>query len=378
MKKMFLLSRLICFAVAVFLVSPCIASADAGTPLMWAGVFHLLIGNALIGILEGFIISRVFKVKAIRSILIMALANYFSMIAGFAILSLITTSLESFITLYSIKMFLAVFLIISFMLSVVLEWPFCCWILRKQTDIKRKAWRASLIVQTISYAFIIPLYLLSSGISLLTDCKIDKTLSFVKSGAWVYYIAGDNCSVNKIRVDGSAMEMVTRLDGKSGEAARLFVRPSETRGQWDLGVVDRTPDRVLFEKILLRDFTDTAEPFRHWDGELYEKEPDSWGNVGISDFRLLDGRDWKFSVGFWAAEGLHARSDSEGKNIYVALETPFAQWIIRNVSVLPGNQAVFELGKNQIVVLDLETRKIGLLAFGKGPVVVFNAKQGEK
>lgn len=210
--------------------------------------------------------------------------------------------------------------------------------------------------------------------SLLTDCKVDKLLSFVKSDAWVYYISVDGADVNRIHVDGSVREKVVPTGGMRGEAARLFVRPCAVDGKWDLWAIDRGKDGKLFEKLLARDFANRAEPFRRWDGELDEKEPDSWGNFGISDFRPPQERDWKFSIGSWAAEGLHARNESEGKNFYVALETPFVQWNIRNVTVLQGNQIVFELGENQIVVMDLKTRQIGLLAFGRGPVVVFSKK----
>jgi len=45
--------RLLLFAVTLALmVFPRQAMANAGTPLMWAGMFHLAIGNLLIGALE--------------------------------------------------------------------------------------------------------------------------------------------------------------------------------------------------------------------------------------------------------------------------------------------------------------------------------------
>src|SRR5207249_4510446 len=60
------------------------ASANTGTPLMWAGTFHLFIGNALIGIFEAAILVRFFRFRAARATPWMILANYFSMIAGAA------------------------------------------------------------------------------------------------------------------------------------------------------------------------------------------------------------------------------------------------------------------------------------------------------
>ncbi len=378
MKKNIKAVQALFLAPAVFFIFPGAAFADAGTPLMWLEIAHLLVGNAMIGVLEGFVIARIFKVKALRSILIMVLANYASMIAGCAGVAAIVYFLKSFITLYSIGILLIFFLIISFLLSIVLEWPFCYWILKRQVDVKKKAWRASVIAQFFSYVIIVPLYIYSSGLSLLVDCKVDRRLSFVKSDAWVYYISVDGADVNRVHIDGSVREKVVSAGGIHGESARLFVRPSKTSDKWDLGVVDRQPDRVLFEKMLIVDFADHAEPFRRWDGELYEREPDSWGNIGISDFRPAEERGWKVSGGFWAIEGLHAKNEEEGKDFYAALETPFIQWVIRNITVLPGDQVVFSLGSSQIVVMDLKTRKIGLLAFGYGPVVIFNERDERK
>ena len=52
-----------CLPLLVLAFSPAVAYADAGTPLMWAGLFHLLIGNAIIGVGEGLILSRLFRPK---------------------------------------------------------------------------------------------------------------------------------------------------------------------------------------------------------------------------------------------------------------------------------------------------------------------------
>ena len=45
--------RILVLLVGVLAFVPQIASANAGTPLMWAGLLHLVVGNALIGFGEG-------------------------------------------------------------------------------------------------------------------------------------------------------------------------------------------------------------------------------------------------------------------------------------------------------------------------------------
>jgi hypothetical protein len=53
------------------------------------------------------------------------------------------------------------------------------------------------------------------------------------------------------------------------------------------------------------------------------------------------------------------------------LHTPFISWFMKNVTILPEDQVVFQMGE-QIVLLDLNSRKIGFISKGIGPVVVYN------
>lgn len=53
------------------------------------------------------------------------------------------------------------------------------------------------------------------------------------------------------------------------------------------------------------------------------------------------------------------------------MATPFFSWFTSDITVLPGDLVIYELGK-QIVVLDLNKRKIGLLAMGHSPVAVLD------
>ncbi len=53
------------------------------------------------------------------------------------------------------------------------------------------------------------------------------------------------------------------------------------------------------------------------------------------------------------------------------------QWPVRNLALLPGHWAIFQLGsgsERQIALLDLPTRRIAILALGEGPAVALPAK----
>lgn len=64
--------------VVGLLALPLEASANAGTPLMWASMIHLAIGNALIGLLEGCLLTWWFGVSRAKAVALMIPANYAS------------------------------------------------------------------------------------------------------------------------------------------------------------------------------------------------------------------------------------------------------------------------------------------------------------
>ena len=91
---------------------PAVAFADAGTPLMWAGAFHLIIGNAIIGIAEGLILAILFRQKKARCVLIMIAANYFSAWAGGFLLSWIADSRQ--VDLYNAWQWLWIMVVVTY------------------------------------------------------------------------------------------------------------------------------------------------------------------------------------------------------------------------------------------------------------------------
>jgi len=345
------------------------AFANVGTPLMWAGMLHLVVGNALIGVIEGVLISKIFKAKKRRSILIMILANYISMAVGSFIVGFTGHFFSNFLTIYWIHLFLIISFVTVFLLTVLLEWPFCYWILRVDAVARKQSFRASLYAQILSYALLIPFYFLASGTSLLWNVKIQRDLSFAGTNPWVYFINDNGKSVDRVQIYGKASEKVVDINANS-EYARLFPKKDES-GKWDLWLKDRKEGEKDYQVKILDGFSKEMAQLTRWDGEVVENQPDSWFNFGVVDYRAPDKRQWKALTGFWAIEGLNAENEKEGKKFYIALETPFVQWYMRNVTMLPGDQVVFQMG-DQIVLLDLESHKMGLVTKGRGPLVTFD------
>jgi len=98
---------------------------------------------------------------------------------------------------------------------------------------------------------------------------------------------------------------------------------------------------------------------------------DTWFNFGTALRLGSQGEDrWTFRTGFWAVEGMRARKEKTGETFRFSWETPFSQWIVRNAIQLPDDHVIFQLGEDQVCVLEPDTKRIALLARGRGPVVV--------
>jgi hypothetical protein len=95
----------------------------------------------------------------------------------------------------------------------------------------------------------------------------------------------------------------------------------------------------------------------------------NFGSAALIQPNLTNG--WEFKSGFWPATGLTGTERETNRKIRLAWETHFAQWYVRNLIQLPDDKVIFQLGDTQICVLDPQTRRVALLARGRGPAVLF-------
>jgi hypothetical protein len=358
--------------VLLFLVllEPCPVLADAGTPLMWAGFAHLTVGNAIIGVFEGLLLAWLFKLGPLNTVPIMILANYFSM--GVGLLALPTfivrfgQRLMGPAPLYAAPRVIILLAFLTYGASILLEWPFCFWIMSRGKQRARRSLYASCLAQTASYVLLIPFYLGASGVTLYTGLRLDPSLSFVSNkGATIYFISTKNGDVYQVHPDWSGYRKVCAPHIRSADA-RLFFRRSSTPRSWDLWVAQE-PSAGSRTRLLCGIVGQAAASGRR---SAQGAEEGTWFNFGPADDLRSGARsDWEVATGFWPVEGLRAWNKRTKEKLNAALETPFVSWPSRNATVLPGDQIVYQLD-DQIVALDIRTRRIGLLALGRGPVVI--------
>lgn len=339
---------------------------------MWAAMLHLVFGNAVIGAWEGFVLSRLFKLPFTRTAGVLVLANYFSAWVGYyAMVTLAPSTLPELFggqPLYQASVVLWTVGFSSYLASVVLELPFCWYCLPKGERSCGKTVLVCLAAQTISYGLLVPFYLAASPISLVSKTEHDASLSFARTEkAWVYFIAPDGGDIFRIRPDGSNRQFVLAA-GITNRFHRLILLPATGEPAWNLCLVTERGrlSEGSVSKILLERFTKKTRAARIPD--FVENSHFSFGEP--IDYRTTSETTWKIWLGYWAAEGLHARSSSGDERRSFAFEAPFVMnWYARNATVLPSGLVIYQLGE-QIVALDVEHRKVGFVTLGRGPVVV--------
>jgi hypothetical protein len=97
-----------------------------------------------------------------------------------------------------------------------------------------------------------------------------------------------------------------------------------------------------------------------------------WDSQMVADFRAGHERDWQVRTKVKDPD-LYAENKKAGKDWRISLDTPFLSWGMLAAAILPGDQLVCNIG-NQIAAIDLNTRRIGLIALGYSPVVIAESR----
>jgi hypothetical protein len=356
------------FGMAAF---PQPAWANAGTPLMWAGMAHLVFGNALIGLGEGLLLAWVFSTPKLKTILTLILANYVSAwLGGLFIRASIVQALP--LDLTNAWRWLWGMVVVTYFLTVLLEWPFIVWCLRDAKHWFRRSVVASLVAQSASYLLLFGWYWMASGTSLYTEMSIVEPADLsLPESVVVYFIHPTNNQVYRRPLVGGNEEKVKDL-GPSNEYAQLVVQKSTAdAGHWDLVARFETNDYNHPRDVdVLANMSLEAAP------ELYDLQDSTgnrraWFTFGKAQ-RLgsVTDSDWEFWAGFWPVEGLQGSNKATGERVGFAYETPFGAWLVRHVTHLPSDKVLFQLGDDQICAFDPVRRQVALLWRGRSPVAV--------
>ncbi len=328
---------------------------------MWAGMLHMVFGNAIIGIFEGTILSRVFKLKFGKCVFLMVCANYFSAWIGELFLNHQITKTLPF-DLYNAWHWIWFMVVLTFLITLVLEWPlvFICFP-NEQNRFKKSLW-GNLLVNSLSYFLLFGWYWLASGTGLYTKMNVVRPseITFPKNGI-VYFISKMD---GVCKFDFSSLQPEKIYPLKPDKDDRLLIKAS-TLGATNWDIFDSSKKILVCSNLQV-----SATPY--WrDTYASDHIEGTWFNFGdAAKLGSAENSDWNFKTGFWPIEGFRGENVKTGEKIHFSLETPFVAWIVRNATQLPDNYVVFQLGDDQICLLEAATKKIALLTRGQGPVVV--------
>lgn len=351
---------------------PSFLLANVGTPLMWLGCGHLVLGNLIIGLCEGGVLSWWGGVKYKPAALAMIAANYVSGLVGVALLPLLARWVDAGFAdppLYRAGLTLGVLVGVAFVLTVLVECPLVLWTLRGSARGRGARLAAGVWVQGASYAVLIPMYLWVSPMSLLTDCTVVRDVGGMAGDAsgWVYYIDERGDAVRRVRLDRTSDEKVGEISEKPRRARwdQLWAR---LEADGSVSIVDGEAEYAVVRATRVSGLVGARTDAYNPDGPSRVYAIDFRDDPGRAAFtyRALPVMD----SGLDRIE-LGAGGYANGERVRtLTYSNAIVHWGAGSPVILPNGSVVFEFGR-QIVIMD-ERQRVGFLARGTSPAVVLD------
>lgn len=289
---------------------PRVAEANAGTPLIWGVMTHLLLGNFLIGIAEGILAWRFLPSrKPGVCIGLMVAANYFSTwLAHLSVNCWMGLFEWADVRYVGASFWCAV--VVAWLFTIVAEFPFVWFVFRGEKGRFMRTVKASFAIQSASYVVLFALYAACSETSLMSVDVMD---------------------IADVQTPEDVAISFVGKDGK-GYVGDLSIRDwKETNAE---SIVSVATNRCRGQSF-------------------------PW----VTNIGKYDG-DWNVHGEFWGGSGLHFRNRKNGDVFSVGMGTPIDIWRIGPSYLLSDGKVVFQLGRAQICVADPERKCIAVVANG--------------
>lgn len=326
---------------------------------MWAGCGYLTFVNYFIGKVEAWLLRRVHPGPKHREDIVMVLANYASMFAGIGLVWLGNRLISG--TDWNLVRWGWVYIggmwMVAFALTMLVESPFVARTLVLPWR-SRSVFVATLKVNLATYAVLLAVVWLVGSVSLYTKGRFVTTESLDATPATVFFLRDD--SVWKVRIDGSGESLVKRAPVPDGWLAAMPTKDGKRAG---LYLVKEYDDQK--PEALLADIGHARQTAPNPEQGFYFAQP---GYGTQRDMRPGKDRRWQARAGFWPLEGLRINGR---ESYFLAVETPFLMLFWRNLTILPGDFGVVEVG-GHIVVVHLPTARLAVLARGVNPTVLLD------
>jgi len=375
----------------LLILTPSLAFANTGTPLMWAGMVYLFGGNVVLGAVEGAILAKWFRLPFKRCIGWMILANILSAWVGQVLLTSVALNAMGYADLNSLHLILVASLVIAWLLTLLIEWPFTALCFSGGADWLRRSVLATVVIQTVSSALLGAFFMMASFFSLLTDHRIVASDDLPwPEGLLVYYVDLDRQTICVYDTDSGEIQVVHVMGERmSPHAAALYFSRGtneEDSDVWSLVAGDYGRSSVedeLIEELGVRVDTSVYHRIRYSPSSERNDHRDRfpfgsrWHPYSPASRPLSIGPQpldlQSLQQGFWAAEGLgYTLVTDSGDTVRhnLTMETPYVIWGVRHVMLLDDRMIMFQFGTSQVCLLDMRTQRVALKLKGYGPLAV--------
>ena len=298
-------------AVALLVAVPVTAFADPVTALVIPGTLHMLFGNALLGVIEGLILANFFRASRWRCVLLLIVANYLSAwLGGLWIVGYLVYLID--ITIETVRIWFWLFVLLAFVVTLILEFPFFLFALRNTKNALKRAAKSTLSINAFSYLLVVAFYWPVGDASMLTRLKVVSAVDMrTPQGHDLYFISPDGRQVVRADLAGNRTERIKSLV-PSDRRDLLDARRGE-EGQFDLYVMFASAcDGEEPEALVLKGFASRAS------GEEAIPASPGPGNAipwftGLGVAELARTGDWWFRTGYLASRGIGGRSAKADK-----------------------------------------------------------------
>jgi len=357
-------SRILGLATFVTALWPISALADVGTPLVWGTTFHLFLGNALLGLAEGWLLARVFRLSVRSCAWRLVIANYLSAWIGVSLMGFLFARYAT--DIYTGLRVTWLLVAGTYVLTLIIEWPFVAACFRGTRHWLKASIKASLLVQSASYLCLFGGFWLLSGTSLYTTMEVVPREEITRPpGVVMFFISSSDGDVYRSEVGADTEWKIAKLGSTNYQRDHLELRESVLQSNfWDLAAVLESDEaKIVLTQISSRE---QIPPKQAWRTSQYH----GWG---VGAFQAGDATNSRWSLGWahWPEVGMWAQDGSS--TLRIAYGLPFGGWTPYRAVHLPNDNALLQLDQ-QICLVDFAHKKIALLRKGYG-VIAFSEDQ---
>lgn len=387
------------FAVAIVVVGVAgsVASANPGAA-GWSVITHMVFGVWIIGLIESFI-ANLFGARP-RVYILVTLANVGSAFVG---VWLATSLFQVFMHQHQsdpldhiVPASWMSFAVLALM-GPIIEFPLFLLSWRRPWWPPGKTWRrpivAVLVGSIVTNALLVWHYSGTWVDSLVTEYEQAPAASVAAPAVvneeipWVYFIAHDERTIRRVRLDGSVAEVVARSDRDLDERELRAVR--QENGEVDLVVhawneksprlIMRDPDEEIIGNRQPLEDSSYSRTVVERVGLTYTDFGSEGQQWMVADLRPMGARPTKLKAHWDGVKGVTVERVSDGSTSSIAIDNGFAHraYAPFNVSVLPGEVIVFQLNHewdvhpSGIYIVGIDSGTRAWIAAGRSPVAVY-------